>query len=173
VLRPVGQVAPRRLAIRFRLPAGGTGPVRLRLAMLPGAWEIDEARLAVPVALPLPAWVAEPAGARLAPLADDVPLDPAGADTAVFPTTLHRGQGLTLLFDAPAPSAGLRRSAFLRLTGYYRPRASASLPDVHWGRALEGLLSPRPFADFALERLRTSRPQDAPDGAAAQPSGMW
>ncbi|MBI5490518.1 MAG: hypothetical protein HY905_24500 [Deltaproteobacteria bacterium] len=155
-LPAIGPAGPRTVALRLSLPPSDAPTFRVRLAVLPGAWRVEQVRLASLVDAALEPRTLAPIGSVL-----DAP-DADGRDLASDLLAHRDGRtlvvpyrhGLTVLFDAPAPAPTLSRSAFLRVEGWYEERDASPLPCIRWRNLFSAALGQNSFATFVLERLR-------------------
>jgi hypothetical protein len=153
---PIGPAGPRTIALRLALPAGAAETVRVRLAVLPGTWSVEQARLGVPADAELHVADVPPAGSVLegpgaaeAARGGVVDAPGAGGGTVRVPF----GHALTVLFDAPPIDQRVERTAFLRVTGYYEELDSTRMPCIRWRQLAADVLQPNAFARFVLWRL--------------------
>ena len=116
-LKPLGPAILRTVAMPIELPPEGGATVRVRLAMTPLFWEIDQAALGRELPGAAQEQRVRPRSAQLGDGRDALGLL-AQADASRV--TLRPGEGVALEFDVPAaPAAGLERTIALDIRGYY------------------------------------------------------
>jgi hypothetical protein len=158
-VKPVGPAAEQTIAVPLELPADGAAEVRVRLAMLPGAWIVDSARISFDEATDLSMQRID-ASSALRTLADSgkssattlQAVSSAGESTLRVET----GDSLVLQFPAPAaskPPAGLERTAVLHVVGYYEENDRSPKPCINWKRLLRASHQDNSFARHVLDRL--------------------
>jgi len=158
-VKPVGPAGEQTIAVPFELPARASEEVRVRLAMLPGAWLVDSVlmsfdattsvpsrRLDATSALRPPGDVGQPSAAALAAIAvnDESSL------------RLETGESLVLRFAEPpanGPPSSFERSAVLHVIGYYEENDRSPGRCVNWKRLLSASRQENSFAHHVLERL--------------------
>ncbi|HSA23888.1 MAG TPA: hypothetical protein P5076_20675, partial [Myxococcota bacterium] len=158
---PVGPAAPQTVGLRLALPADGSPSLRLRLVVLPGAWEVDalSASFAPEVVLlrsPIQlSGVAHLGGGAAGPLAPETLLSADGRREV-----LSQGESLEVAFPAPAQRPGWARTAVLRLTGFYEEAAWSRRPCMQWRHLAANLAADDAFARFMLRELDWERAVD-------------
>jgi len=158
-IKPVGPAAEQTIAVPFELPAQASAEIRVRLAMLPGAWIVDSARMSFDAttsfssrrieatsALRTPGDVGQPSADTLAPIASD--------DESSL--RLETGESLLLRFAAPPATSsrgGLERTAVLHVVGYYEENDRSPGRCVNWRRLFAASRQDNSFARHVLDRL--------------------
>jgi hypothetical protein len=160
-VRGIGPAAMRTVAVPLSDAGGreaaGAPLVRVRLAVLPGGWEIDSAELTRVRPGPLHETTVTARSAVVGPSA--------GPEASVEAATLldadgrkvriPHGHALTLDFQLPARLPASRQTAVLSVTGYYEehPMAVRDGVALRLGPTLEALVEPQHFAQFVLREL--------------------
>jgi hypothetical protein len=158
-VRPVGPAGAQTIAVPLELPAQASEEVRVRLAMLPGAWILDSARISFDAttsvasrrleatsALRTPGDVGQPSAAALAAIAAN--------DESTL--RLETGESLVLRFAEPSKmngSAGHDRTAVLHVVGYYEENDRSTGRCVNWKRLFAASRQDNSFARHVLDRL--------------------
>ena len=158
-VKPVGPAAEQTIAVPLELPADGRTEVRVRLAMLPGAWSVNSARISFEEAT-------EVSMQRIdASSASRTKADSGKSSTATLEAIsssdesilrVETGDSLVLEFPAPAasrPPAGLLRTAVLHVVGYYEENDRSPKPCINWKRLLTASHQDNSFARHVLRRL--------------------
>ena len=144
------------VALPFTLAPSDEPTCRVRLAVLPGAWRVEQVRLVSAMDAELDVRTVAPAGSTL-----DAP---DGRTRNVGPEMLAERDGrvqqvpyrhgLTVLFDAPPLDSSLRRAAFLRVHGWYEELDASPLPCIRWRKLFTAAGGADSFETFVVERLR-------------------
>ena len=154
-LPPVGTAAHRTMAVPITLP-DGQGPLRVRLEVLTAAWEVDAVSLA-PGSREAPRAALHQVRAHHGVLVRGGRQAPARLDrlqeTDGRYQALDQGDHLTLSFVAPDRPARMRRTAVLRLSGYYEDPRQASLLRFRIDRLALSLATDGAFEKYAMEAL--------------------
>ena len=149
---PVGPAGPKTVAIPLgRVRAGAT----IRLAMLPEAWTVHEARVGARAAGAGTWRYVEPQLATLEGRGDRTARIPAAILAQVDDSVVSVGvqERVELRFPPTARSAERAQTSILRLTGYYEELDQSRKPCVRLGVLKRCLREENAFARFALERL--------------------
>lgn len=167
-IAPVGTAGPRAVAVSLALPASQQR-LRVRLRVLPGAWEVDRVQATFQAARP-------PGEQRIMGVNEadqlrkkqkvEAPPE-ALLDQDERYQRLEPGDALTLSFKAPALPAGGRRTAVLRLSGYYEELDRSPKPCMDMSSLFRCLAGDRCFARFALDRLARQQEIRIPDPSGA------
>jgi hypothetical protein len=158
-VKPVGPAAEQTIAVSLELPADGAESVRVRLAMLPGAWLVNSVRMSFEEAIDVSMQRID-ASSALRTRAD-AGKSSATAREAVLSSDesalpVETGDALVLQFPAPAaskPPAGLERTAVLHVEGYYEENDRSPKPCIDWKRLLRASHQDNSFARHVLDRL--------------------
>jgi hypothetical protein len=159
----VGPAGLRTVAVPLKIPpvkkgllSGNSKTIRLRLAMMPGGWELDSVRLATvqknrprsTVVLPTSAtWGKRKGKAFGVSLETLLWIDDRRARMA-------HGHQLTVAFGAPPPPKHRAQTVVLDLTGYYEERPSQKRKyELGLGELLVSMLDAEDFTRFVLGKI--------------------
>lgn len=154
-LGPIGPAGMQAVALRVPMPSRAVSHLKLRLAIMPGAWLVDSVRLSHGETssfhrnMVLPSTVAVH-GAD-APSVKEVLALTREEDQRYL--TLRQGQDVELTFIEPPSSHGRARTPILRVSGYYELMPSSPMPCVNWSNLFSSLWRDNAFARFTLKRL--------------------
>jgi hypothetical protein len=158
-VKPVGPAAEQTIAVPLELPADGAESVRVRLAMLPGAWLVNSVRISFEEAAEVSMERID-ASSVLRTRADSGKASATAleavlsSDESALP--VETGDSLVLQFPTPAasnPPPGLERTAVLHVAGYYEENDRSPKPCINWERLLRASHQDNSFARHVLDRL--------------------
>lgn len=162
---PVGPAGDQTIALPMVLPAG-TGPVRVRLSSLPGAWELDGVALGFDVqpaeraAQRLPTaveWESVTAQATQAPMSEPATRAQTRSRLARADgerVSIATGQALVMRFEASGTERdGRVRTPVLHVHGYYEPADWSEKPCVDLGALASAMTGDGEFTRRVLARL--------------------
>jgi hypothetical protein len=158
---PVGPAAMQTVGLRLALPEEESPSLRLRLEVLPGAWEVDALSASLAPEAPLQRTqvlarqVGHLGGQAAAPIEPEALLAADGRREV-----LSQGEALELEFLAPPELPGMQRTAALRVTGFYEEAAWSRRPCMQFRLLAANLTADDAFARFMLRELAWERVVD-------------
>jgi len=158
-VKPVGTAAEQTIAVPLDLPAQESPGLRVRLAMLPGAWLVDSVELSFDRATSSSSQRLEPRSASRK-RADSAKASPDTLDAIASDDgstlEIETGDSLELRFAEPSasPPPGSERTAVLHVIGYYEENDHTRRPCVKWKRLFKASRRDNSFGEYVRERLR-------------------